>query len=110
MWLEISSPRDGVQLYHTVLLVHKTIIHRQPVYLYDKLMADGSYPYSTRKAKTSSIKQSSSYRTKLEICRQSFRWRGALLYEKVPSSIRDLVKMEKFKKVLDSWIRKTTPI
>ena len=92
-------------VYHTVLTVHKTIIQKQPRYLYNKLTADGTYPYSTRKASKSTIRQSRSYRTNLEVCRQSFRWRGARLYEEVPSEIRKIEQMGRFKKALDTWIR-----
>ena len=91
--------------YHTILTLHNIFLHKQPLYLYRRLTADGPYPYSTRRASSSSIRQSTSFKTNLDLCKQSFRWRGAALYEKIPASIRVLANMEKVKKALDTWVK-----
>ena len=96
--------------YHTTLLVHKILVQKSPAYLYDKLTADGAYNYPTRIASTSSIRQSLSYRTSLSLCKDSFRWRGADLYEQLPQSLRETFNIEQFKKKLDGWIRDNIPL
>ena len=103
------SVRQEMQ-YHTILQVHKTLVQKNPVYLHSKLTADGSYAYRTRKTSTSSIRQSQAFKTKLSLCKDSFRWRGAALYESLPWELRGQQKMGIFKKKLDIWVRNNVPI
>ena len=97
-------------VYHTVLMVHKIIVFKQPLYLYKKLTADGDYPFRTRQAARSSLRRGSSFRTNLELCKQSFRWRGTGLYEKLPPKLREQSNMKTFKNELDLWVKKNVPI
>ena len=91
--------------YHTALQVHKTILQKNPVYLHQKLTADGSYSYTTRRSSTISIRQSKSFKTSLTLCKDSFRWRGAACYERLPWDIRQLQKIEEFKEQMDTWVK-----
>ena len=91
--------------YHTVLQVHKTLTTHTPVYMYSKLIDDGHYHCDTRMARRSTIKTGSSYQTKLDLAKNSFRWRGAKWYEAIPQSIRNEVKIGTFKKKLNIWIK-----
>ena len=91
--------------YHSVLQVHKTLLTKAPVYLYDKLTKDGEYNCDTRQARNSSIKLGPSFQTKLSLCKNSFRWRGAAWYEALPQDIRGEQKIGKFKWKVNSWIK-----
>ena len=71
-------------------------------YLYDKLTGDGAYGCDTRQAINSSIRLGPSFQTKLTLCKNSFRWRGAAWYEALPQDIRGEPKIGKFKKFFAS--------
>ena len=43
--------------------------------------------------------------TRLELTRNSFRWRGAALYEALPVEIRKEQKLNRFKKNLNVWVK-----
>ena len=96
--------------YHTVLQVHKTLANKTPEYLHNKLTEDGAYSYKTRQASTSSIRQSSSFKTKLSLCKNSFRWRGATWYENLPWDIREQKKLGTFKSKLSKWVKENIAI
>ena len=91
--------------YHTILQVHKTMTTYAPAYLYNKLTDDGDYHCDTRQARSSSIRMGSSFQTKLGLAKDSFRWRGATWYEAVAQSIRNEVKLRKFKRKLNMWVK-----
>ena len=92
--------------YHTALMIHKILLQKSPSYLYDQLTADGTYGYVTRRACSSSIRQSKSFTTNLSLCKNSFRWRGVSCYEQLPSSLRAIESINHFKKELDCWLER----
>ena len=96
--------------YHSVLQVHKTLLTKSPRYLYDKLTGDGAYGFDTRQARNSSIRLGPSFQTKLTLCKNSFRWRGAAWYEALPQDIRGEPKIGKFKNKVNSWIKNNIKI
>ena len=81
-----------------------------PVYQYNKLTDDGHYHCDTRQARSSTIRMGSSFQTKLGMAQNSFRWRGATWYEAIPRSIRNEVRMGKFKNKLNIWIKENIKI
>ena len=91
--------------YHTTLQVHKTLMTKKPAYLYSKLTKDGDWPWDTRQARSSTIRQGPSYQTKLGLAQNSFRWSGTTWYEALPMSIRSEANLGKFKKKLNTWIK-----
>ena len=95
--------------YHTVLLIHKVLVQKSPLYLHSRLTADGPYHYRTRYADTSSIRQSSSFQTSLSLCKESFRWRGVTNYEQLPQTLREIENLNLFKKKLDCWVKENIP-
>ena len=96
--------------YHTILQVHKTLVQRNPMYLYSKLTADSSYAYRTRQNSTISIRQSQAFKTKLTLCKESFRWRGTAWYESLPWDLRGECNLKIFKKKLNTWVRNNVTI
>ena len=91
--------------YHTVLQVHKTMTTRAPHYLYNKLTEDGRYPRNTRQASVSTIRMGPTFQTRLTLTKDSFRWRGAAWHEVLAREIREEMKIGKFKKKLDTWVK-----
>ena len=91
--------------YHTVLQVHKTLGTGAPAYLYEKLTLGGHYPRDTRQARNSSIRFGPTFSTRLELTRNSFRWRGAAWYEALPIGLRKEQKLINFKKDLNTWVK-----
>ena len=96
--------------YHTLMQVHKTLKYRNPAYIHSKLTGDGVYSYNTRRASTSSIRQGLAFKTGLVLCKDSFRWRGASWYEKLPWDIRKQEKIGTFKSKLNQWVKTNVPI
>ena len=45
------------------------------------------------------------FSTRLELTRNSFRWRGAAWYEALPVGIRKEQKFDRFKKELNVWVK-----
>ena len=43
--------------YHSLVQLQKTLKHKAPVYLHQKVTSGGTYPYSTRLAATGQIRQ-----------------------------------------------------
>ena len=91
--------------YHSVLLVHKILLHQSPSYLHSQITADGNYQYGTRAASVSSIRQSQSFRTNLTLCKDSFRWSAVASYEQLPQNLREMENICAFKKNLNLWVK-----
>ena len=96
-WMSVSQ----LAFFHSVLLVYKTRQSKRPRYLYS-MHNSWSYPYSTRQAETGLIRVLS--KPKLELARDSFRWRAANCFNQLPSEIRLSIKVEEFKTKVKPWI------
>ena len=102
-WMSVSQ----LAFYHSVLQVYKTRQSRQPRYLY-RMHNSWAYPYRTRQAENNLVRVLS--KPKLEITRDSFRWRAANCYNQLPTEIRASSKVERFKKLVKSWIMENVAI
>ena len=91
--------------YHTTMQIHKILLQQSPKYLYSQLTADGSHSYRTRSSSSNSVRRGKSFKTNLSLCRDSFKWRGIMSYESLPTDIRSIQNMKCFKKKLDSWTK-----
>ena len=60
------------------------------------------YSHNTRQRTNNVIKPKGI--PKLDISQKSFRWRAGGLYNKLPSSITQIVKLAEFKEKLKIWI------
>ena len=98
-WLSVGLHQ--LVFYHSVLLVFKVRQSRGPQYLYN-MHNSWSYNYTTRQAENGLIRVVQ--KPKLEQTRESFRWRAANSYNKLPANIRTCTKVEQFKRVVKSWI------
>ena len=61
-----------------------------------------AYPYCTRQAETGNIRVLN--KPKLELSKESFKWRAANHYNQLPVEIRTSMKLESFKHKVKPWI------
>ena len=97
-WMSVRQ----LMVYHSLVLLHKTLASKYPVYLYQKVTSGGEFSYSTRQANTGSIRQGPSPRT--ELSRAGWCWRSVDLYNTLPTDLKHERKLPSFKKRLKEWI------
>ena len=93
--------------YHTVLQVFKIIKSGQPTYLSEKLLLrkpndHGIFPQ--RHLNTIKV------RGHLTLSRSAFFYRGAQLWNSLPSDLRSCSELSTFRQELRRWIRATVPV
>ena len=96
-WLSVHQ----LSVYHTVILAFKVIQARSPKYLYT-MFNTTYYNYKTRQADSGKIK--STRAPELDLAKDSFSWRAAILYNELPDSIRNQHTIEGFKLATKLWI------
>ena len=96
-WLSVHQ----LSVYHTVILAFKVIQARSPKYLYT--MFNTNYSYETRQADSGKIR--STRAPELELAKDSFSWRAAVLYNEIPDSIRNQNTIQSFKQATKLWVR-----
>ena len=117
-WMSVRQ----LMAYHSIMLLHKTMVNRTPIYLYKKLTASGPFQYNTRQAATcppgfsftvshpssnGTIRQESG--AKLDISKQGWCWRAAEQYNTLPDGLRLERELPIFKKRLKKWIEMNLP-
>ena len=98
-WLSVKQ----LAAYHSLVLIHKTLVSQQPRYLYEKFSSP--YPCNTRLSATNSIRIDGSFNADLSVALSSFRWRASGLYNTLPAWLRAEPKLSKFKAGLRSWVK-----
>ena len=73
-WLTVKQ----LITFQTILMVHKTLLTKQPFYVYSRLPTD--QPYMTRQLSTGCIRLDHTFRHKGDLPRSSFRQMGAHQY------------------------------
>ena len=101
-WLSVNQ----LIFYHSVLLVYKVKLKESPKYLF-AMLKDNDYKYRTRQAVNNILKIQ---RPRLEVSKESFRWRAAEQYNRIPKEIRDEQCILSFKRKIKSWILSNIPI
>ena len=107
-WLSVNQ----LSYYQTVLQMYKLKLSRSvggptaPRYMRE--MFDWNYNYETRQATTGIVKPKGVPR--LEVTRNSFRFRGALQFNRLPAAIIGCDKEETFKTLVKAWIKDNVPI
>ena len=97
-WLSVRQ----LVFYHSVILIHKTMLTTYPKYIYSKLSSQ--FPYNTRLAESDSVRMGPEFKSKLEITEKSFMNRSTVSYNKLPAELRKISKLELFKKKLKVWV------
>ena len=98
-WLSVKQ----LVFYHSVLQIYKTILTTYPKYINSKLATQ--FPYNTRLAESDSVRMGSEFKCKLELTEKSFMSRATISYNKLPSELRKITKLEKFKNELKEWVQ-----
>ena len=89
--------------YHTILMVHKTTMTKKPVYISNRLSRE--HPCRTRQESSGCIRLDQSFRSRTDLPRKSFRYRGAHDYNSIPPELRATASMTTFKTKLKKWIK-----
>ena len=98
-WLSIKQ----LVAYHTILAVHKITLTGHPKYLSDKICQEKSHV--TRHQ----VKFSDNFPGKSERTGESFCYRGAKLYNKLPLGIQQIKNIDGFKRRLKIWTKENIP-
>ena len=76
-----------LSFYTMVLTVHKTLIEKEPKYLYEKLTSEKSH--NTRAATRYTLERTCVDDARLRIASDSFRWRGHTQHSMIPNNLQD---------------------
>ena len=101
-WLSVNQ----LSVYHTVILAHKVMQAKSPKYLYSKFNTD--YHYRTRQAEEGKIRCTRT--PELDLARDSFCWRAADLYNRLPFEIRSMKNLTQFKTSVKGWVMKNIEV
>ena len=102
-WLSIRQ----LVFFHSAVNIYKTIQTTKPQCIYNKLSM--GFPYNTRLAQSESVRIGSGFQCKLEITEKSYLNRATVCFNKLPSKLRQIRKLETFKKQLKAWVKEYTP-
>ena len=97
-WLSIRQ----LVFYHSVITIYKTLQTSFPKYIHSKLSME--FPYNTRLAQSESVRMGPDFQSKLEITEKSFMNRATVSFNRLPAELRQVRKIEDFKKELKRWI------
>ena len=103
-WLSVRQ----LVFYHSTILIYKTLQTTYPKYIYNKLSSD--FPYNTRLAQSEAVRMGPDFKSKLELTEKSFMSRATTSFNQLPTSLRQIPKIEAFKKKLKSWVLENVQI
>ena len=95
--------------YHSISMVHKTVMTSRPMYMHSRLQTEHEHVYRTRSSTTGGIRLDQTYRHKTDLPMKSFRYRGAHSYNAIPAELRGIRNLQTFKTKLKKWIRSSMP-
>ena len=87
--------------YHSVLQVFNVRLNKTPRYLNN--MFDKTFVYNTRQADGEAIRMVG--KPKLELSKDSFRWRASSQFNQLPPDIRNCASLGSFKIRVKSWTK-----
>ena len=104
-------PIKHLMVYHSIVLLHKTLQNKSPSYLYQKVTS-GTQQHNTRQAEESRaadeaagvLQQPCVDNSDLDLCRSSWVWSSVKWYRQLPSNLKAEKKICKFKTALKSWV------
>ena len=104
-------PIKHLMVYHSIVLLHKTLQNKSPSYLYQKVTS-GTQQHNTRQAEESRaadeaagvLQQPCVDNSDLDLCRSSWAWSSVKWYRQLPSNLKAEKKICKFKTALKSWV------
>ena len=91
--------------YHSLVQARKVLHSRQPAYLHEKLVGGRRSPfYATRLVAGGDLSQGQDMEPRLDLTKQSWRFRMMDSWAQVPVEIRTCDKLNTFKKELKKWL------
>ena len=103
-WLSVRQ----FSFYTTVLSVHKTIVHKVPQLLHEKLTSGSRY--ETRRTAMHKVERTRVDQARLKLASTSYRWRGHQQHSSIPENLKDERDLTVFKAGLKSWVRENVLI
>ena len=110
-WLSVAQ----LSVYHSLVLVYKILANKSPQYLYEKLSGNHlSLHYRTRfvtnQDQNQNIRLDPDSKAILEIANRSFKYRVINQWNQLPVEIKQVSKIDIFKKMLRKWVQENVPI
>ena len=100
-WLSVRQ----LMVYHSVALLHKTLQHRSPLYLYQKITSNGTYQYSSKRAAAGCFRLPLRSQSQLDLTKRGWCWRSLEQYNQLPAEIRSEPRTNIFKRKLRDWVK-----
>ena len=103
-WLTVEQ----LMVYHSTVLLHKTLKQQKPTYLYKKVTS-GTEQYNTRQAALVAagvIEYAGVENCELGVTSSSWSWAFVKWYNRLPADLRAESKLGKFKTRLKEWVTK----
>ena len=112
-WLPVKQ----LMVFHSIVLLHKTLKNQKPAYLY-QMVTSGSEQYNTRQAAETAANlaaagitwQPSVALCELDLTRSSWCWSSVHWYNKLPPDLLAETKLHKFKTRLKLWVAEQVEI
>ena len=100
-----------LMVFHSLVLLHKTVQQQKPVYLYKKVMSGQQQP-NTRQAaaeEAAMVAAGTPPQPTVEHCelglkKKSWCWSAVIWYNQLPLDLRSEVKITSFKTRLKKWV------
>ena len=97
-WLSVRQ----LAAYHTITMMYKIINTKSPSYIYRK--PNSSFPYKTKFAANQNIRMGPDFQANHSLTQVSFRWRGSQLWNSLPSEVKGIENLGKFKNKAKKWV------
>ena len=106
-WLSVRQ----LMLYHSLVLLYKTMKYKKPEYLYQKVTS-GSHKPRTRQATAAAATLAaagapdlhSKDSCDLQVARKSWCWNSVYWYNQLPLNLQTEAKLQTFKSRLKQWV------
>ena len=106
-------PVHQLMIFHSLMLLHKTLKQQKPTFLYQKVNSGSGQPNTRQAAATTATlaaagvpRQPSVVDATLSLSRKSWCWDSVRWYNQLPVDILSEKKMMKFKTRLKDWVEK----
>ena len=118
-WMSVRQ----LMVYHSIVLLHKTLANQSPEYMFKKVTAGGMFSYKTRQASecptefsfsvqhpinNGTIRQAGGH--KLGISKNGWCWKSVEIYNTLPTDLRLERKLKNFKTRLRKWVEDNVKI
>ena len=110
-------PVKQLMIFHSLLLLHKTIQQQTPEFLYEKITSGSEQPHTRHSVVAASSlaaaglpRQPTVEECELELKKRSWCWSSPVWYKKLPLDLRAEKKLPKFKTRLKEWVKMNVEI